>query len=288
MEIMSNIAIVTDSTAYLSTDVCKEHNIHVVPLSVVFGEEAYKEGEEITTEQFYEKMKSAATLPSTSQPAVGIFVELFEKLREEGYDTILSIHLSSQISGTYQTAISAGEMVDGVTVFGFDTEISCSPQGAYAIEAARLAKDNQSIEQIMEHLKRMKQTTRAYFMADDLQHLHRGGRMNAAQLLVGNLLKIKPILHFVEGKIVPFEKVRTEKKAINRILELLEEEAKKNTGLSVTVVHGNCPDKGMALVEKIKELYSNADVSLSYFGPVIGTHLGEGSLAVCWYFKSEN
>lgn len=276
------VAVVTDSTAYLSPELREQFNIEMVPLSVVFGEESFREELDLSTEDFYEKIASAKQLPTTSQPAVGDFVSLFERLKEDGYEQVISIHLSSKISGTYQTALTAASMVEGIDVHGFDSEISCSPQAYYVLEAAKLANEGSDANTIIDYLHSLKETSRAYFMVDDLNHLHRGGRLNAAQLVVGNLLKIKPILHFENGSIVPFEKVRTEKKALARILQLLAEDAEKGIPLDVTVIHANREDGGKELAERIRDAHPNANVSISYFGPVIGTHLGSGSLGVTW------
>src|SRR5690606_17374744 len=121
------IAVMTDSTAYIPEDVRKEHNIHLVPLSVVFGEESYREEIDITTEEFYEKMRNAKELPTTSQPSIGVVTEKLEELAKE-YDAVVSIHLSSGISRTYQAVVSAGEMVDSIKVYAYDSELSCMAQ----------------------------------------------------------------------------------------------------------------------------------------------------------------
>ncbi len=281
-----HVAIVTDSTAYLPKEVREQFAIQMVPLSVVFGEESFQEELDITTEDFYEKMMTTQKLPTTSQPAIGQFVDVFKKLAEDGYKEIITIHLSSNISGTYQSAMSAGEMVEGIDVYGFDTGISCSPQGYYVKEAANLAQENASVDDILDRLEEMRASSKAYFMVDDLNHLHRGGRLSGAQLIVGNLLKIKPILHFVEGSIVPFEKVRTEKKALSRIISLLEEDVQKGGSFVVTVIHANQLAGADQLAATIRERFANVTVDISYFGPVIGTHLGAGSLGVSWYKQS--
>lgn len=280
---MSKIAIVTDSTAYIPKDVRDEHQIFMVPLNVIFGEEAYKEELEITTEQFYEEMKVKEELPKTSQPAIGLFEELFTKLADE-YDEVIVITLSSGISGTYQTAVSASTMVDGIKVHVFDSEISCRVQGFYVLKAAEMAMAGSGSEEILAKLTDMKGYTKAYFMADDLSHLHRGGRLSGAQLVVGSLLQIKPVLHFENKVIVPYEKVRTEKKAMNLILGLLDEDGKQGP-LEVTVIHGNRQEKAEKIANELKEKYPDSSISVSYFGPVIGTHLGEGSLGIGWTKK---
>jgi DegV family protein with EDD domain len=254
----------------------------MVPLNVVFDNTSYREEIDLSVGEFYQKMTTTSQLPTTSQPAIGEFVTLFEQLAKKGYKQVVTIHLSSKISGTYQSALTAGNMVEGIDVFGFDTEISCAPQGYYVIEAAKMAKDGARAEAIVDKLTTMKETSRAYFMVDDLNHLRRGGRLSAAQLVVGNLLKIKPILHVEDGSIVPFEKVRTEKKALTRILSLLEQDVQDGEEYIVTVIHANRLDAAEQLVETIKERFSNVTVDISYFGPVIGTHLGAGSLGVSW------
>jgi len=276
------VAIVTDSTAYIPVEIRKELQIEMIPLNVIFGEESYQEEWDLTTDEFYEKMKTAAELPKTSQPAIGQFVELFEQLAEKGFEQVVTIHLSSQISGTFQCALSAGEMVEGIEVVGFDTEVSCAPQAYYVLEAAKSANDGADANEILEKLAFMKKTAKAYFMVDNLNHLHRGGRLSGAQLVVGNLLKIKPILHFEEGKIVPFEKVRTEKKALARLIDLLEQDVSQGGTYYATVIHANRLDGAEQLAEKIQERFPEVKVDISFFGPVIGTHLGAGSLGLSW------
>lgn len=280
--LMSKIAIVTDSTAYIPKNIREECGITMIPLNVVFGNETYKEEEEITSSDFFEMMKTTEKLPTTSQPALGSFVSEFERLSKD-FDQIITIHLSAEISGTYQSSIAAGNMVEGVDVHSFDTEVSCMPQGFYALEAAKLANEGKTVAEIMDRLNELKTRMKAYFMADDLNHLHRGGRLNGAQLIVGSLLQIKPVLHFEEGKIVPFEKVRTAKKALNRILSLLDEEASTGEAINIAVIHANREQQAQDIAEKIKTDYPHAKVVISYFGPVIGTHLGEGSLGIGWY-----
>lgn len=147
------LAIVTDSTAYIPNELLEKYQIHTIPLSVVFGDETFREGLDLTTEEFYKKVKEEEDLPTTSQPAIGSFVELFDQLSEE-YDAIISIHLSKRFSGTYDAAKSASKMVENVEVFAFDTALSAMPQGFFAIAAAELVAEGKSAEDIMVHLDR--------------------------------------------------------------------------------------------------------------------------------------
>ncbi len=274
-------AIVTDSTAYIPKELRESLNIHMIPLSVILGGESYREEIDITAGEFYEEVTNQDKLPTTSQPPVGEFVELFEKLSRD-YDAVISVHLSSGISGTYQGAVQAGEMVDGIKVYPYDSEISCMIQGFYALEGAKLAREGKGAEEIVRLLDEMKETVQAYFMVDDLAHLQRGGRLSQAQAIIGSLLQVKPLLHFVDKVIVPFEKIRTRKKALKRVEGLLEDAVKDGGSYQASIIHANREEEAVEWMMELSERYPNVEFNVSYFGPVIGTHLGEGSMGMGW------
>ncbi|WP_080843982.1 DegV family protein [Cytobacillus gottheilii] len=276
-------AVVTDSTAYIPLEIRKKLNIHMIPLSVIFGNETYQEEVEITADGFYEEVKTKE-LPTTSQPPVGEFMELFEKLSKE-YDEVVSIHLSSGISGTFQGAVSAGSLVEDIKVFPFDSEISCMVQGFYVLEAAEMAAEGKNAAEIMERLEEMRKTLKAYFMVDDLSHLQRGGRLSSAQALIGSLLQVKPLLHFEDKLIVPFEKIRTRKKAMKRIVELLGEAVQSGEPHRAVIIHANREQEAIDWKAELEEQFPHVEFVISYFGPVIGTHLGEGSMGLGWVKK---
>ena len=278
------VAVMTDSTAYITPEEREKYNIHMVPLSVNFPDGSYREELDITTEEFYRKLANAKELPSTSQPSVGEMTKKLEALAED-YDAVISVHLSSGISGTYQTMVSTGDMVEGIDVYAYDSEISCMLQGFYVLEAAAMAQNGASAEAILARLDEIKKSARAYFMVDDLTNLQKGGRLSNAQAILGSLLQIKPILHFEDKLIVPFEKIRTKKKAISRILAMLEEEVDGGKELRVVFIHGNDRSYAEKLEADFKEKHSEIETSISYFGPVIGTHLGQGAVGVAWYKK---
>lgn len=275
-------AIVTDSTAYISQEIRDAYNIHMIPLTVILGNEIYEEEINLKAEQFYEEVKSK-DLPTTSQPPIGKFVELFEKLSVD-YDEVVCVHLSSGISGTYQGAVTAGNMVDGIKVFAFDSEVSCMVQGFFAIEGAKLAQEGKSAAEIIKILEELKKSSNAYFMVDDLSHLQRGGRLSSAQALIGSLLQVKPLLHFADKVIVPFEKIRTKKKAMKRIVELMAE-ATNGEEFQAVIIHANREQEAEAWKKELEEEFPNIEFSISYFGAVIGTHLGEGAMAMGWIRK---
>ncbi|MFK2826320.1 DegV family protein [Bacillus sp. B190/17] len=278
-------AIITDSTSYLSEELRKQLDIYMIPLSVVIGQEAYREEVDMTTEAFYEVVRTEEKLPTTTQPPIGEFVKLYEQLANE-YDAVVGVYLSSGISGTYQTSIAAADLVDGLTVHSFDSGISSAPQAFYVLRAAELAREGKGPDDIMNELEAMRPFVKAYFVVDDLNHLKRGGRLSSAQALIGGLLQVKPLLHFVDKKIVPFEKIRTSKKALKRIADLFGEEYEKGEPLQAVIIHANREQEAGRWMEELQERFPDAAFSLSDFSPVIGTHLGEGALGFSWTKKN--
>lgn len=277
-------AVVTDSTAYLTPEERERYHIYMVPLSVNLAGDVYDEEVNLTAADFYEKAKETKDFPKTTQPPIGKFVELFEQLSQE-YDDVVTIHLSSGISGTYQGAVQAGDMVEGIHVYAFDTEVAAYVQGMYVKEAAKLAAKGATGQEILAYLEEIRPTMGAYFIVDDLAHLQRGGRLSAAAALIGGLLQVKPVLHFQEKVIVPFEKIRTRKKALRKAEEQLVQALQKESNLQVTVIHANCEEEASEWMASLQQTYPTLDFTLSYFGPVIGTHLGEGAMALGWLKK---
>lgn len=275
-------AIVTDSTAYIPAAVREKHNVHMLPLHVTFGMESFEEERELLVSDFYKRSKTE--LPKTSQPPLGEFIRLFNLLAED-HEEILSIHLSSGISGTYAGAVQAGKLTENAEVFTFDSETSCAMQGFYALKAAEMANEGANAKEILQELDRMKTSMRSYFMVEDLRHLQRGGRLSSAQAMVGGMLQIKPILHFCDTKIVPFEKIRTRKKAMSRMVSLLEEDAQSGEPIKATIIHANCEENAIRWKEELDQRFPTVEFEISYFGPVIGVHLGEGSMGLGWVKK---
>lgn len=253
----------------------------MLPLSVVVGNEVYREEVDITSEEFFEKVRNMENLPTSSQPTTGEIVTLFEQLAKD-YDAVISIHLSSKISGTYQNVAGAASMVEGIQVFPYDSGISCMAQGYFALEGARMAKHGATVEGILTAFEEMQKTLRAYFMVDDLNHLVRGGRLSNGAAILGSMLKIKPILHFEDKEIVVFEKIRSSKKALKRIEGMLVEDSEKGYPIVATIIHANAEEEALKWKKHLEKTLPTVRFELSYFGPVIGTHLGEGALGMAW------
>lgn len=271
-------AIITDSTAYIPKSILKSEDIRIISLNVIFKDEIYLE-EKYDAQTFYEKMRTEKELPTTSQPTTGAYVALLEELKAEGFTDCIAIHLSSGISGTYQNAITAGSMVDGINLHAFDSEIAAMAMGFYVLRASEL-KDKLSPDAIIAELEVMKHHTNAYFIVDDLKNLHKGGRLTGAQALIGSMLQVKPILHFEDTKIVPFDKVRTKKKALKQIKDLFAQEIKDYENVTAVLIHANAEEEADAIIADLKAEFPYVDFIKSYFGPVIGTHLGEKSIGL--------
>ena len=279
------ISIVTDSTAYLSHDEVAALDIKVMPIPVIIDGTVYREGIDLTTDEFYEKLATSASFPSTSQPAVGEWITLFESLQADGYDGAIVVNLAATISGTVNTVAGLTDAVPGFQVFGYDSKITVRLMGHLVMKAAQMAQNGAEPADIIATMDEMAITMDEYFIVDDLQNLVRGGRLSNASAIIGTMLKVKPILTFDNDSnyIVPFEKVRSMKKAMARAEELFDQaRAEANYPLRAMVIHANAPEAGAKWRDELQQRHPDMPFELTYFGPVIGTHLGAGALALAW------
>lgn len=272
--------MVTDSTAYLTDKQCEMNSIYRLPLTVILENDVIEETNMNDTD-FFERVRTMDALPTSSQPAIGQSIALFNELSKK-YDAVISIHLSSELSGTYNSIASLSSIYEGLKIYPYDSGISCAAQGYFVLEAARMAKEGATVESILRKFEDMQTTLQAYFVVNDLHHLVRGGRLSNGSAIIGSLLKIKPILHFEDKKITIFEKIRTKKKALKRIEQILGEDVEKGYPIVSTIIHANAEQEALEWMKELKRLYPTIRYEISYFGPVIGTHLGEGSLGMTW------
>jgi len=280
---MSNkVAIVTDSTASLTEDLLKEHNIYSNYLMIIFGNDSYQEFKEITPTKFLELSKAQKELPTTSQPAIGVTVELYEKLFADGYDEIIHVTISGAISGSYQSAVSAAEMVNPEKVHVFDSKILVFPQGALAIEASKMAKAGKTAAEIIPVLEQMREHTNLTAAIKTLDNLKKGGRLSNAEAVIGGLLQIKPIVHLTEtGLIEAAGKVRTFKKAIQFLIDTAKN-ANLDESYEICVLNMENPEEGAILKAAIAEIYPNITIHESPLSLVVSAHVGPGAVAVSW------
>lgn len=278
MTTQKDIAWVTDSTSSLSEDFIRNNNIYVVPLSIIFGEESYLEGVDITAEDFYPKLAASKVLPKTSQPAIGEFVELYQKLKEE-YKHAIAIHASSALTGTYQSSVAASSMVD-YKVEVIDSKIGSYPLGRMIEKGIEMQKAGKSYEDIVSHLRTLPDKANLYMAPGSLEQLHKGGRLSTTQVIIGSLIKLKLIVRFEDGKVVLFDKIRTEKKVKERLFQILEEASSHIKEASV--IHGNVGSMAEEWREELQQRFPNISFTTTIFSPVPGTHTGQGTIGLAW------
>jgi DegV family protein with EDD domain len=276
-----SVAVVTDSTHYLPADVLARHGVHVVSLYVKRGDTLERESEIADLDAFYERLRSAPDVPTTSQPSVGDFLAAYEPLLAAGHD-IVSIHLSGAVSGTYGSALQARDQLAerglGDRVAVIDSRSGAAGLGLAAIAAATKAGAGASLQDVAAHAERAIGKLRIWFCLDTLEYLRRGGRVGGAQAWVGGALRIKPILT-VEGEIKPVERVRTAGRAFDRMVEHLRTlQAEGVDGWLVQ--HIQAPAEAARLVERGRELFGTEPLFVSEVGPVLGVYLGPGMIGV--------
>ncbi|MBO0456445.1 DegV family protein [Enterococcus hulanensis] len=275
------LAIVTDSTAYLNERMRNHKDLFIIPIPVIIDGEPFEEGVDIGYEEFYRKLKSSKDFPKTSQPVLGEVYELYRSIKEQGYDTVISIHLSEGISGFVRTLTAIKDDIEGLQLIPYDSKITSVPMGYMVERALEMSEQGKSLEEILAAVDQIRDTTNAYIIVDDLDNLVRGGRLTNGAAIIGGLLKIKPILTFEGGKIVLAEKIRSLKKALQRTEEIIEERRQENQDeLRIYVIHGNNPELAQQEYDKLRQKYPDATIDVGTFGPVIGTHLGDKAIAL--------
>lgn len=276
------LAVITDSSAFLQAETLRKEDLFVLDIPVNLDGQEYVEGVNLTAQEFYEKMASASELPKTSQPSIAKLDEILSSLKDKGYTHALGLFLSSGISGFYQNIQYMKDEYEGLTIAFPDTRITSAPLGYMVESVFKWAEQGDGFESILDKVTEQIENTSAFIMVDDLDHLVKGGRLSNGAAILGNLLSIKPILYFNDqGAIEVYEKVRTEKKATKRLVEIVKE-AKANGNYQITVIHGNAPQKAADLRQLLIDGGVATDVSIATFGSVIGTHLGEGSIALSY------
>lgn len=282
---MGNVRIVTDSTSDIPAEVRERLGITMVPLKVLFGEEVFSDAVTITPEQFYERLKSSPELPTTSQPSPAEFLEVYERMLDEDPDSpIISFHLASVLSGSYQSGMIAASMLERPADLAIvDTKSASYGSGLQVVKAAEMAQAGESKERILEEVTRLHSDTSLYFLVDTLDNLQKGGRIGRASALIGSILNIKPILSLDEnGGIYSVDKVRSSKKAMTRVAELLKNQFGDDP---VAIIIALTDNKAIAdeLGDRVKSELNVKDVSYTTVGSVVGTHAGPGTCAVFVY-----
>ncbi|QFF98911.1 DegV family protein [Psychrobacillus glaciei] len=272
---MSKIHIVTDSTADLSKELIESLHIHVVPLTIQIDGESFLDGVNIQPLEFLEKMGTSKELPKSSQPAVGVFKELYDHLGENG-DQILSIHMTGGMSGTVKSAQAAAKMSESdVTVI--DSEFISFALSFQVEEAARMAISGEPLQLILQKLKKMQLNTSLYVVVDTLENLVKGGRIGKGTAILGSLLSIKPIASLAGGVYTPIAKVRSHKQVVSYLFKQFTEDTKGKIVKAVGISHANGLAMAAPLMKLIEESGFNS-IQVSFTSPVISTHTGPGAI----------
>ncbi|NLA58477.1 MAG: DegV family protein [Firmicutes bacterium] len=275
---MADIQIVTDSASDLTAEMAKQYGIRIVPLSVTIGDKHYTDGVDLTAEEFYQKLRSTDALPRTSQPAPGRFADVYREAIDAGKQ-VLSIHIASKLSGTYQAATLAAEMVGSDSIVVVDSETVSMGVGLLAIAAARRSS---SLAEAQEAVNRARETLGILFVPDTFEYMVKNGRIGKAASLAGSLLQIKPILTIAGGTVDVVEKLRGRKKARRRLLELFRDGVGENK-VNVAVLHADAEEEAQELLQEIQQTVDCAETYFTYVGPVIGSHAGPGVLGLVWH-----
>lgn len=277
---MARVAVVTDSTADIPPELVAELDIHVVPLTVRIGSDVFEDRVTITPAEFMRRLAESDDFPSTSQPPVGRFQELYSRLAED-HDGIASIHLSSRLSGTYQSACLARDSIDGrLPIAVLDSRSASMGLGFPVLRAARAAREGRSLDAVVELTQRAFDATSVLFLLDTLEYLRRGGRIGRAAEIVGSILQLKPILRLEEGLVVPYARTRTLPRATAGLIEAVRDIPVIDR---LAILHTTDPRPGEAIADALADRCPRERMIFSQFSPVLAAHIGPGAVGVIVY-----
>jgi DegV family protein with EDD domain len=275
-----SVKIVTDSSSDLPAQIIKDLDITVVPLYVRFGEQVYRDRIDISEDEFYRRLVRDSVHPSTIQPSPQDFTNVFQKLSKEGLDGIISINISSKLSGTFNSASQAKDTVTNVPVEVIDSEILSVGLGLIVISAAKMAKAGASFQEIVESIKQNLPAAHLMGLLDTLKYVQLGGRIGKAKALLGSLLNVKPVLTLKEGEVMPAGQVRSRSKGIDRLLEFSKGKQLK----SLAIAYNTTRDEAEMLADRIgqENIFNRKNIVIARIGPMLGVHMGPGTIIVAY------
>jgi DegV family protein with EDD domain len=276
------IVVVTDSSAYIPEEALGDLNIPVIPVWLIWGDERFRDGVDIDPPTFYRRLRESEVFPTTSQPSAGEFEGFFQQVGAEA-DAIVGVFLTSKLSGTMASAQAAQMELPELNIRIVDSLSVSMGLGFVVLAAARAAAAGRSLDDVVAVAEEMRDRIHLLFVVDTLEYLHRGGRIGGAKWLLGTALNIKPLLHFVDGTIEPLVQVRTKRKAVAQMLDVVEERLGGRRMAEASVVDANSPEEGDAVAELVKERFGISTVYRTVLSPAIGTHGGPGTLAIGFY-----
>jgi DegV family protein with EDD domain len=278
---MAKVAIVTDSTAYIPGDMVKEYNLTIAPQVLIWGEQTLKDGVDIQPAEFYTRLSKATVMPSTSQVTIPDFTTIFGNLKEQGYD-ILAILISNALSGTIDSAIHAKAANPDATIEIVDSNTTAMALGFVVLAVARAAQDGASLKDCKALAEEARQHVGVVFAVDTLEFLHRGGRIGGGSRFLGTALNIKPILEVTGGRVEGIEKVRTRKKSLQRLVELVVERCGGRQPVRLATLHANSEEDAKEILTLATEQLKPVESIFTSVSPVVGTHAGPGTVGLAY------
>jgi DegV family protein with EDD domain len=278
------IRIVTDSTCDLPPEYFQEYDITVVPINIQFGTESYEDGITIDRATFYRKIDELGILPTTSQPSAGQFEEYYSRLAEEEATDIISLHVTAKLSGTYHSAVLAKELVeDRVRIHPFDSASGSVGLGFMALEASRMARSGKSVDEILARMELIRQRTNLILTMKDLRYAQMSGRVGRLQSSLASLLSIKPVVLLEDGLLDVAEQTRTQRKAIERMIEMMIERVGTTEPVNLAVVHAEAPDLGKELLDRTRTLFNCQETLSANLTSSLVVQFGPGTLGLFAY-----
>jgi DegV family protein with EDD domain len=276
---MAKVAIVTDSTTNLPQEIAEQYNIQSAPANIIWSGEEFRDGIDITPNEFYTRLENSKEIPTTTQAAPAAFKAIFDQLLEQGHE-ILTATISSKLSGMYSSAIQAQNMLPQAKIEVIDSLTGSMALGWPLIKVAQLAKEDNALETCKTYLEKALENVGILLLVDTLEFLHRGGRIGGAQRFLGTALNFKPILEVTGGVFEGLERVRTRVKALNRLVDLLIERINGREPVYLGVLHAKAPEIAEELLARVNEKINVAQSIITEIGPAVGVHLGPGTVGV--------
>lgn len=279
---MSKIALVTDSTAYIPKDLIEKYHISVAPQILIWGKENFEDGVNILPSEFYSRLQKTTVMPSSSQVTVTKFEEIFKQLLDQDYQ-VLAILISAKLSGTINSAIQAKSMLpEGAPIEICDSNTTTMAMGYHVLTVARAVEQGASLQECVKLAQEATKHTGVFFAVDTLEFLHRGGRIGTGSRFLGTALNIKPILEVRDGLVEAVERVRTRRKSLTRIVELVEEQVKGRTPVRLATLHANSAEDARTVLDEASQRLNAVETIFSEVSPVIGAHAGPGTVGLAF------
>lgn len=278
------IAVVTDSTADIPRALVEEYNIQVAPQILIMGTQTWRDGVDIDSPTFYELLRTSSVFPTTSQPSAADFMELFAELSREA-EGIAAVLVSNELSGTLNSALTAAANLPDIPIEIVDSRAVSMQLGFAVLAAARSAAAGADLKTVADAARALIDKAHVYFIVDTLEYLHRGGRIGAAARLIGSALNLKPVLEIKDGIVTPMTRVRTRRKALEKVQEILQQQLNEGDRVHMAVLHIAAPQEAAHFGEQLEARFQPMEMIHTECGPVVGAHAGPGTVGVAFYVE---